>query len=137
MTDAGSRTRSDASSGEPSAPAVPTNTWPMWVIAVLPLVGIALDALGLGPRPSSPGTFTVSIAFVPLVVGLLLAAADRRILLERGVVRPLHWGWAFLAPVYVIARSVVVHRRVNGSLAPLLVWIVSSLVALAVGSLRG
>lgn len=83
------------------------------------------------------GTFTVSIAFAPLVVGLVLAAADRRILRERGVVRPLHRGWALLAPVHVIARSVVVHRRVGGSLAPLLVWIVSALVAPAAGSLRG
>lgn len=139
MTDAGSRSRSDAYSVEQSAPAVPTNTWPMWVIAVLPLVGLALDPLGLGAKPGADDDddVTVSVAIVPFVAGLVLAVVDRRILLDRGVVRPLHWGYAVVLPAYVIARSVVVHRRVGGSLAPLLVWIVSALVALAVGSLRG
>lgn len=48
---------------------------------------------------------------------------DHRDLGRLGYVRPFHWGWAFLGPVYVIGRSVVVRRRSGRGLGPLWVTI--------------
>lgn len=122
-------------------PRLRTNTWPMWAIALLPLLGLLTGVVGFGLPVSAHGVgelgLRVTFDVVPFVLGLLLAAADRRVLLRRGVVAPLHWGWAVLIPVSVIGRSVVVRRRVHGSLAPLWVWLVSSLVVLTVNLLRG
>lgn len=141
MTDSGPAPASDSTSVEGHAPGeVRTDTWAMWLIAVLPLTGLLRGVPGFVPPIAAPGSsgpaLTVSVAFVPLVVGLLLAAADRRILAARGVLRPLHWGWAVIDPVYVIGRSVVVRRRVQGSLAPLWLWLVATLLVTTVNLLR-
>lgn len=76
--------------------------------------------------------------FALLGVGLLTYAAtvvfaslDHRELLGRGFVKPFHWGWAFVPSylVYMIGRTVVIHRRGGKSLGPL--W---AMVAVTVGS---
>jgi hypothetical protein len=126
----------DPEAGEQQGQRIDTNTWPMWVIALLPLAGLITGVTGFGAPMSEQGTgssgLRVSVSFIPLIVEVLLAAVDRRILAERGVLAPLHWGWAVLDPVYVIGRSVVVRRRVQGSPAPLGLWLGTSVLVLAV-----
>ena len=109
----------------------------IWLIAVLPVVSIALSlsqlatidetiAVALDPA-ASPFNSTDLVNFG---VALLLAAAtvlfaffDARTLAARGVPRPFHWAWSFFAlvstPVYIIGRSVVVRRRTGSGLAPM------------------
>jgi len=122
---------------EPFAPSEGTNTWPIWVLALLPLLDLLFAAIpglhGLTTRSGGRGAsgLTVSVNLLLLVPEVLLAAADRRILLHRGVVRPLHWGWSLLDPVYVIGRAVVVRRRVRGSLLPLWLWVAASVLSTA------
>ncbi|HWT33613.1 MAG TPA: DUF2510 domain-containing protein [Microbacterium sp.] len=84
--------------------------------------------------------------FAVLGVGLLTFAAtivfaylDHRELAGRGFVNPFHWAWAFVPTylVYMIGRTVVVHRRGGKSLGPLWAmigvtvgsWIVGSIVS--------
>ena len=123
----------------------------IWTLALLPFVSLALNALYRpefrfrtvsGLRTVDPtSTFTPGY-FALLGLGLVLYALqivfawlDHRELLRRGVERPFHWAWSFLqAAVYIIGRSVIVHRvaRPRG-LVPLWLWIgawvLSSVVA--------
>lgn len=123
---------------------VDTNTRPMWAIAVLPLAGVPVGLIpsssnGFAPDASPTGAvlngLTVALTIGLVVVGVLLAVADRRVLRQRGIFRPMHPAWEILDPVYVIGRAVVVRRRVRGSLTPLWVWIATSIVATAIGSI--
>jgi hypothetical protein len=74
----------------------------------------------------------MSLIFTPWYIALLLSGfviyglcvwfsfLDRRELLARGFVRPFPWAWSFLSSlVYVIGRSVVVHRRSGRGYAPM------------------
>ncbi len=101
----------------------------IWLIVLLPLLSVAALFL-YQPRYSyqylPSGTFPileVSSVFTPgyfaillgslVVYGLnaLFAFLDRRRLVAAGIDRPFSWPWIFLsAPVYVIGRSVIVHR---------------------------
>lgn len=50
---------------------------------------------------------------------------DHRDLEALGYVRPFHWAWSFLGTlVYIIGRSVVVHRRSGRGYAPMWVTII-------------
>lgn len=130
---------------QPELEGIDTNTRPMWIIAVLPLVGILTGLVpvpaGAPFRPNEPLDEVVltlvsyALTLALTVVEILLAVADRRILIARGLIRPMHPGWALLDPVYVIGRSVVVRRRVRGSLRPLAVWIGSMVIAIVIGAL--
>jgi hypothetical protein len=101
----------------------------IWLIVLLPLVSLLLFLVwqpdvrytdyGVGgtPRvdPSSiyTPTYFLSGAVGWLIYGLLVFFAYRDVvwLKRQGVVRPFHWAWAFLSSlVYVIGRSVIVHR---------------------------
>jgi hypothetical protein len=66
---------------------------------------------------------------------VLFAFLDRRELAGRGFAKPFHWAWAFLESpwVYMIGRSVVVHRRSGRGLAPLWVFIGIEVVAFGAG----
>lgn len=126
---------------QPELQGVDTNTRPMWAIACLPLIS-ALIGLISAPfqvvhrdaAPTAAGSVSVSVSLVFLVVGVLLAVADRRILRQRGIIQPLHPAWEIFDPVYVIGRAVVVRRRVGGSSAPLWVWVGTSIVAFAINN---
>lgn len=109
--------------------SVPVYTVFIWIIVLLPLLGIPLGYAytptftveKIGPdhlRTINPASIYTVGYFVNVLIGLvfygltvLLAFLDRRELIRRGMVRPFHWAWAFLySPVYVIGRSVIVHR---------------------------
>jgi hypothetical protein len=80
----------------------------------------------------------VQVASLVLWLGVvLLAWLDHRTLRDRGLERPFSWAWALLgALVYLVGRSVVVHRRVGGSAAPLWLYlglsVLGSIVAVIV-----
>jgi hypothetical protein len=129
----------------PSAEQVDTNTWQMWAIAALPLASLPLDlipganSLTTGPRgavvadPVLLVNLVLSVALVTIEV--LLAVSDRRELIRRGVMRPMHPAWAILDVVYVVGRSVVVRREVRGSLLPLWAWIATTVISYLVLSI--
>lgn len=136
-----------------------TNTWAIWVTAILPLLGLVTTLVedpGAQIRRSlartaqqlqDPSTVPVptigidgatlassGISLLILAVQVFLAISDQRALRRLGVVRPFSWGWVFLNPTYVIGRHVVVRRRVHGSLAPLWVWIATTALSIVVTS---
>jgi len=65
----------------------------------------------------------MGLAVASYVLGVVFAHLDRVRLERAGVVRPFHWAWAFLGGiVYVIGRSVIVHRVASPrGLAP--IWV--------------
>ncbi|WP_445443258.1 DUF2510 domain-containing protein [Clavibacter sp. km1a] len=127
-------------------PKVPASTspftWAIWVLAALPVVSIvfaatqdygsALDLRSAGPRPEAAIASALSSLVQLLVYAgtVVLAFLDWRELTRRGIVRPFHWAWAFIpvaGGVYLIGRSIVVRRRIEGApanaLAPIWLWI--------------
>jgi hypothetical protein len=120
---------------------VDTNTWQMWAIAALPLASLPLDLIPAVNAFTSASTSTVAPIPIPIVllnvaisvaliaIEVLLAVSDRRELIRRGVMSPMRPGWAILDVVYVIGRSVVVRRRVRGSLLPLWAWVATTVIS--------
>lgn len=129
---------------QPEIEGIDTNTRPMWAIAVLPLVGVLIDLIpssfnGFAPD-STPTGVALNVLSIVLTLGLwvsgiVLAWADRRVLSQRGIIRPMHPAWEIIDPIYVIGRSVVVRRRVRGSLNPLWLWIATMVVAYGLNSI--
>ncbi len=129
----------DAAPGPTAFERVNTNTWQMWAIAALPLLGLPLNLIPGAETPmlSAHGVLaSTPVLVVNLVISValiaaevLLAVSDRRELIRRGVARPMHPAWAILDIVYVIGRTVVVRRRVHGSLLPLWAWIAATVLA--------
>jgi hypothetical protein len=115
----------------------------IWLVVLLPLLSIAsifaLDIEGYVRKvladPNSVGnqlSLYTSPGFLLVVLGgwlitalvIVFSVLDWRTLKARGVPRPFHWGFAFLALaglgiVYPIGRSIVVKQRTGGGLAPL------------------
>ncbi|MEY2848173.1 MAG: hypothetical protein RI885_838 [Actinomycetota bacterium] len=124
-----------------------TTPW-IWVIIALPLaqalVNIVIPASSMmSAGPSGIPTFAAGyylVQGVSLLVYLVVAALaflDWRELKRRGFVLPFHWAWSFLGGiVYVIGRSVVVHRRSGKGLATLWVYLVVFAVALVIGIIK-
>ncbi len=83
----------------------------------------------------TPGYFAVSgVSLAIYIVTIVLAFRDQRWLVKQGVVRPFAWGWAFLQPVYIIGRSVIVNGVTpKHALWPVWVLIVIEVVGLAIG----
>jgi hypothetical protein len=125
----------------------------MWLIVLLPLLSvIALAAFNLpiglvarggyaaqlhnpllaNPMLTDP-TYIVMVllGWVIYGVSVWMAYLDWRALGRMGIVHPFHWAWTFLGGlVYVIGRSVVVHRRVGGGLLP--IWISAGVVVVTI-----
>lgn len=129
----------------------------VWILVLLPLVAIvqllltdytAIAEASLATRSSGgvgtlslsrePGTILASaLSYVIVAATVVLAVFDWRSLRKVGVVRPFHWAWSFfgvisLGIVYVIGRSVVVHRRSGRGLAPLWVHLGLAVVYLVI-----
>ncbi|MFJ5954557.1 DUF2510 domain-containing protein [Paenarthrobacter sp. NPDC092416] len=99
----------------------------IWIIACLPFLPAVL-LLTWNPEirfytseginvPDPDSIFTVGyyliIGGAAFVYGatVLLASLDYKRLVHAGVVRPFHWGWAFLGGVpYVMGRAVTVYK---------------------------
>ncbi|ROQ37273.1 uncharacterized protein DUF2510 [Frondihabitans sp. PhB188] len=146
----------------PKAPegAKVTNIF-IWLIVLLPIISLIFSLASIAslqgvvedviksaqtdPTGSTvPTTPTTPLEIVGNVVGILIAAAtivlayfDWKALKAAGVVRPFHWAFAFFALitplVYIIGRSVVVHRRSGRGLLPLWVSIAIAVIGLVLG----
>ena len=121
----------------------------MWAIAVTPLLSLLtlafvdissyldeslrLAEAGSTATPSSPGMLLAQLVSWGLyALTVVLAFFDWRALKRRGVDRPFAWPWAFLGVVYVIGRAVVVKRRTGRGVAPMVVYLVLSVVSVVV-----
>ena len=133
-----------------------------WIIVLLPLLtviallfwdvesyGRSLGtylAPGDGYRPLAmvdPAYFAlIGVGWAVSAATIVLAYFDWRTLTRRGMDRPFHWAWSFLALasggalVYVIGRSVVVRRRSGRGLAPLWVFVGVEVLALVVVAVK-
>lgn len=94
---------------------------------------------------SAFGTFAIGgvLGFLAQVALVVFAAVDWSILRRRGVDRPFHWAWSFFVLVslgqfvYPIGRTVVARDRTGrGGAAPLVVFIVLTVVAVAVAVVK-
>lgn len=125
----------------PLAAGSHVNTLWAWLVAILPLVSlIALPLIdyrsyfenSLNPSRSAtavlgqlanPGLLLSQlVGFLSLAATVVFALLDHRALRALGVVRPFHWAWSFLTPVYMIGRAVVLRRRVHRGVAPTWVY---------------
>ncbi|MBF4574600.1 DUF2510 domain-containing protein [Frondihabitans sp. VKM Ac-2883] len=128
----------------------------IWLIVLLPVVVWPLSlsyrptirVIEVGPSgvpsvdPASIYTpqyiAVLAAGFVLYGISVVLAWGDYRRLTRVGVVRPFHWAWSFLSsPVYVIGRSVIVHRVAPGrGLWPVWVFIIVEVAGLALGAIN-
>ncbi len=128
----------------------------IWLIVLLPVVVWPLSlsyrptirVIEVGPSgvpsvdPASIYTpqyiAVLAAGFVLYGISVVLAWGDYRRLTRVGVVRPFHWAWSFLSsPVYVIGRSVIVHRVAPGrGLWPVWVFIVVEVAGLVLGAIN-
>ncbi|MDH2444380.1 DUF2510 domain-containing protein [Amnibacterium sp. CER49] len=123
---------------------VSTDTWPVRLLVLVPLVVLVpMMVLDLGgwfraasAAPDAPTGALLPVLLALQVAGLVLwavrvalAAADRHILRARGIVAPFHWAWMILSPtVYFIGRAVVLRRRTGRGAAPLVAYLLVSVV---------
>ncbi len=146
--------------GTPLRTDIQTNTVWIWLVVLLPLVLLptiflidwrgylesSLDMSSLdtaNPMLPSVGMTLASVgisiaSYVVTGIGILFAWLDWRELKRRGVQKPFHWAWAFLAlvvtnGVYVIGRGVILRRQTGKGLGPVWVWIAVSALSLIVG----
>jgi len=130
----------------------PTTTQ-AWIIALWPLLGLVSVGItfGLGLystesllNPSTVGVTTADLvtsgfSFLTWLAFIGLAYSDYRELLRRGVPKPFHWAYGIIPfpIVYVIGRSVVVHRRTRTGLTPLWVWIGATVISYVISFVIG
>jgi hypothetical protein len=136
---------------------IATGTVWIWLIVLLPLLSqlplFLIDWPGffesslrssLGSRTSvwtssfSMNLWLPSLLAYPIIAAqVLFGWLDWRALKARGVDRPFHWAWIFLAAVvsngvYVIGRGVVLKRRTGKGMGPVWAWIAVMVVNLLV-----
>ncbi|WP_167494177.1 DUF2510 domain-containing protein [Microbacterium hydrothermale] len=133
---------------------IATNTVWVWLLAVLPLVGVlalflfdwstfiqeSIYAQVYGGGSTATETIvsavTTLVSVVYYAVTVLFAFLDWRQLRARGVERPFHWAWSFFVViissglVYVIGRAIILRKRTRGGLAPMWVAIAVNVVSL-------
>lgn len=129
-----------ATDRRPLPPETPVYTTWIWLVVLLPLLSTVLSLATIGgvsrslaafahPSPAnlvlltSPGYLVSSIlGWVIFALSIVFSRLDHRTLERRGVERPFHWAWSFLAwPVYTIGRAVIV-RRVAGGRGAGVLW---------------
>jgi hypothetical protein len=103
----------------------------VWVIAFMPWISVVAGYAALVVALTAPRAWWWQLGALLLPYLLTLAAAQRdvlrlRIWRHRTVA---HWAWSLLgAPVYLIARTVVLRRHAGLGSAPLWVWLVNLLL---------
>lgn len=129
-------------------PRVPKSTEVMtpwiWLITLVPLLtvigaafydfsGYFTRALDFETGVDAAYLGLQALGFVVYGVSVFLAFLDRRVLLSRAIANPFHWAWAFLgAGVYVVGRTVIVMRRSQHGLTPVVVMILVVVTAFVV-----
>jgi len=133
----------------PLPPETPVHTPWVWLVLLLPLLNVLASLATLGTVTASLGTLGQSgtalaspgyvisflLGWVVLALSVVFSWLDYRTLERRGVDRPFHWAWSFLAwPVYTIGRAVIVRRVADGRGTAVL-W--ASIAVLAVSIAAG
>jgi len=104
----------------------------VWLIAFMPWISVLTAFAALMVAAVAPAAWWWQLGAVLLPFLLTLAAAQRDVLRlrlwrHRTVA---HWAWSLLgAPVYLIARTVVLRRHAGLGSAPLWVWLANLLLA--------
>ena len=130
-------------------PGTPAYTPYIWAIVLLPifslLVLITMDPMSQAFRIDDRGMPETSLAMIVLellgwgiyAATVVLAYLDYARLKRVGFARPFHWAWAFLSSgVYVIGRSVIVHRSIRRSLMPIWAYAAVALAGLIIVSIQ-
>jgi hypothetical protein len=133
----------------PLPPETPVHTPWVWLVLLLPLLNVLASLATLGTVTASLGTLGQSgtalsspgyvisflLGWVVLALTVVFSWLDYGTLERRGVDRPFHWAWSFLAwPVYTIGRAVIVRRVAEGRGTAVL-W--ASIAVLAVSIAAG
>ncbi|WP_035874123.1 DUF2510 domain-containing protein [Cryobacterium sp. MLB-32] len=121
----------------------------LWTIVLLPILSLlAMSQFDMTTylmntlstdAPMIDATYTLIqiLSFGIYVASILLAFFDRRRLSRLGLARPFHWAWTFLySGIYVIGRSVIVRRRVGGTLTAVWVWVAIVLLGVIVSATK-
>jgi hypothetical protein len=136
-------------SGQAPTPAASTSTVPVsnvwiWLVVFAPSVSILLlPWMRFPPFPSAAQlddpramldwqlqmflqpavVIMIVLGWVGLIIAIVAAYKDWKLLTESGMQRPFHWAFVFLnlviGPVYAIGRAVVVRQRTGRGLAVL------------------
>ncbi|WP_369961465.1 DUF2510 domain-containing protein [Leifsonia sp. EB34] len=141
-----------AADRRPLPPETPVNTPWVWLVVLLPLASTVLSLATLGTVTQSlaafshPGAANLALLTSPgyllsSLIGLVIFGVvvvfswlDYRTLERRGVDRPFHWAWSFLAwPVYTIGRAVIV-RRVAGGRGTGVLWASIAVLVLSIAA---
>lgn len=104
------------------------STASVWLLAATPWLTLAalVAALALFEPWSLQA---IGVFVLPYLFGLLFAQQDASRLRDLGHEHPARVAWALLgAPVYLIARTVVLARTVHAGSPPLWVWLVNAIV---------
>lgn len=108
----------------PRASVSPVYTWPIWVIALVPVIQLLASLIVLlqfGATPKGWANGVIMGSVFALVVAL--AIVDRALLKRMGFDKRSTWVWSLLgAPVYLVSRSIALFRTGRAGLAPPLVW---------------
>jgi hypothetical protein len=100
---------------------------PLWIVVVDGFLYISLAGTIPGLRQIIP---VISLVFILLLVAM--AARDREALRRLGYLRVASPLWAFLSPLaYLIARAVRVYGESGRGASPLVVYLMTSLVPIA------
>lgn len=127
------------------SPGTPVYNPFIWLVTLLPVLSViallGTDLTGMMQRArdplamySDPGYLaTLVIGIIVYAGSVVLAYFDQRKLERDGFERPFLWAWAFLGgSVYVVGRSIIVHRRAGRGLAPIWVWIAVAVVSVVI-----
>ncbi len=99
-----------------------------------------------GPRAdvAIASALTNLVQFLVYAGTVVLAYFDWRTLTRRGIARPFHWAWAFIpvaGGVYLIGRSIIVRRRIEGApasaLSPVWLWVGLNVIIAFVALVKG
>ncbi|MFE4468676.1 DUF2510 domain-containing protein [Leifsonia sp. NPDC056824] len=146
-----------ASERRPLPQETPVSTPWVWLVVLLPLASTLVSLVTIGDLTrsltefaargaanpaganlamlTSPGYLLSSIlGWVVFALSIVFSWLDYRALDRRGVDRPFHWAWSFLAwPVYTIGRAVIV-RRVAGGRGMGVLWATIAVVVVTIAA---
>jgi hypothetical protein len=134
-------------------PGTSTSTPWIWIIVLLPMIGLGsvwlMDPIRFMPAPGDLDStqfmpfqvwadpmmlLIMGLSYLTSAVTIVAAFLDFRALQRIGVIRPFHWAWAFTtlavgSLVYVIGRTVIVGKVTPGrGSAPL--WVAIAITVL-------
>jgi len=108
-----------------SPPPETVYTGSVWGIAVLPVVVVAAAyAVAVGASEFYSAFAQGGLAFIFVLVTVVLAARDRRELLDSGYRNAASPAWLLLTPLaYLLARSAHTAKAFSPGVLPLIVWV--------------